>query len=115
MVCKRFSSPRYLGALCDFRSSRGAKVYEIFWTKAGRVVKNVKSAKMYRNASPIPRPLAPQLSLEIPRKTLVRGRTSISPSGSFLKKWKLSRRPGRLYQSGDQAYQVLAHNSRICF
>lgn len=53
MVCKRFSSPRYLGAFCDFRSSRGAKVYEIFWTKAGRVVKNVKSAKMYGNASPI--------------------------------------------------------------
>ena len=47
MVCKRFSSPRYLGAFCDFRSSRGAKVYEIFWTKAGRVMKNVKSAKMY--------------------------------------------------------------------
>lgn len=98
MVCKRFSSPRYLGALCDFRSSRGAKVYEIFWTRAGRVMK-----KMYGNASPIPRPLAPQLSLEIPRKTLVRGRASISPSGSSLKKRKLSRRPGRLYQSGDQA------------
>ena len=103
MVCKRFSSPRYLGALCDFRSSRGAKVYEIFWTKAGRVMKNVKSAKMYGNASPIPRPLAPQLSLEIPRKTLVRGRASISPSGSSLKRRKLSRRPGRLYQTGDQA------------
>ena len=103
MVCKRFSSPRYLGALCDFRSSRGAKVYEIFWTRAGRVMKNVKSAKMYGHASPIPRPLAPQLSLEIPRKTLVRGRASISPSGSSLKKWKLSGRPGRLYQFGDQA------------
>ena len=102
MVCKRFSSPRYLGAFCDFRSSRGAKVYEIFWTKAGRVMKNVKSAKMYGNASPIPRPLAPQLSLEIPRKTL-RGRASISPSGSSLKRRKLSRRPGRLYQTGDQA------------
>lgn len=68
MVCNRFSSPRYLGAFCDFRSSRGAKVYEIFRTKAGRVIKNVKSAKMYGNASPIPRALAPQLSLEIPGK-----------------------------------------------
>ena len=104
MVCKRFSSPRYLWALSViFGSSRGAKVYEIFWTKAGRVMKNVKSAKMYGNASPIPCPHAPQLSLEIPRKTLVRGRASISPSGSSLKKRKLSRRPGRLYQSGDQA------------
>lgn len=86
-----------------FGSSRGAKVYEMFWTKAGRVMKNVKSAKMYGNASPIPCPHAPQLSLEIPRKTLVRGRASISPSGSSLKKRKLSRRPGRLYRSGDQA------------
>lgn len=76
---------------------------KFFWTRAGRVMKNVKSAKMYGNASPIPRPLAPQLSLEIPRKTLVRGRASLSPSGSSLKKWKLSRRRGRLYQSGDQA------------
>ena len=104
MVCKRFSSPRYLWALSViFGSSRGAKVYEMFWTKAGRVMKNVKSAKMCGNASPIPCPHAPQLSLEIPRKTLVRGRASISPSGSSLKKRKLSRRPGRLYQSGDQA------------
>ena len=86
-----------------FGSSRGAKVYEIFWTEEGRIMKNVKSAKMFGNASPIPRPLAPQLLLEIPRKTLVRGRASISPSGSSLKKRKLSRRPGRLYQSEDQA------------
>lgn len=85
-------------------------------------MKNVKSAKMFGNASPIPRPLAPQLLLEIPRKTLVRGRASISPSGSSLKKLAIQTswaiiivwRPGLTARVCGH-FQVLAHNSRICF
>jgi len=41
---------------------------------------------MYGNTSPFPRPLAPQLLLEIPRKTLVQGGASISSSGSIVPK-----------------------------